>query len=272
MPSAWKLTIIIDREVPLTAYAGVFAYTFALKILRDYDQLASERLHEQELPFKPIALAPLRDVKGNVPRILKPGVKYTFELYIFNPEYEIIFQNAITERITKTINMPACNATIVEAELLFKQWSELCKEGEKNAEKLIENKKFKVHFITPCQLGRLTRNRKRKPLFRLFPDPPSIIRTLARHWNAFSEIKIDADKIIIWSEEELFERAHNLKTRAIPLGEGRTTVGFVGWCEYEFRDIEKDIAQVLATLLTYAEMAGIGKHRTLGMGRVKVSR
>ena len=269
MPSGWRLTLVVDREVPLTAYAGVFAYTLALKILRDYDQLASERLHEQELPFKPLALSPLMSAKGNVPRVLKPEVKYSLELYIFHPEYEMIFHKAITERIAEIIHLPACNVAIVEAELMLRQWDDLRKEASELVESIMADRKFRLNFITPCQLGRLTRSRKRKPLFRLFPDPPSIIRSLARHWNAFSEIKLDADKIIEWSEEELFERAYRLRTKAIPLGEGRTTVGFIGWCEYEFRNIEKDIAQDLATLLKYAEIAGVGKHRTLGMGRVR---
>lgn len=110
-----------------------------------------------------------------------------------------------------------------------------------------------------------TRDRIQIPL----PDPRLVFQSLIRRWNAFSTVPLLAtdallDAVIITDTE--------IHTSPIDLGKS-TRTGFRGTATFQLlRTTRHDLASTLATLSSYADVAGVGAQTTHGLGWVATHR
>jgi len=254
---------MVDRSFPLTSFSGVFVYKLALTALARINSVLADDLHSPK-PFKPIVCSGVR-VGGKLLRhgaIMKPEVTYSTKIALLD---DVAFKALLKSMFSKmSVRIPAANVFISSAEVEVKNLQSLIGESD------LRIKKFRVDFLSPTQLGKAVQIKDTKPIFRLFPDPSSLFRNLARYWNAFSREKIDVEKLVFWIENRVHECAYSLRTVPVVLGESRRTIGFMGYCEYEIRDYEQEEIKWLLTLLKFSKYAGVGKHRALGMGEVDI--
>jgi len=129
-------------------------------------------------------------------------------------------------------------------------------------------------FLSPTYFARSGRD---YPL----PDPQLIVRSLVERWNTHSP---DSDEVRVGEDlaRELGSRivlaAHAIRTRAVPSGNGRPRIGFVGTARLGLRTPDRRdqagiaSARLLATLSAFAPYSGVGAQTTHGLGAVTTTR
>ena len=123
-------------------------------------------------------------------------------------------------------------------------------------------------FLTPTYFARSGRD---YPL----PDPQLIIRSLIESWNAHADddLRID-DGLARELGSRVILTSHTIRTRAIPSGNGRPRIGFVGTARLGLRAADRQdpdgiaSARLLATLSAHAPYSGVGAQTTHGLGAV----
>ncbi|RLE99128.1 MAG: hypothetical protein DRJ63_06245 [Thermoprotei archaeon] len=258
----YSISFTVDRKVPLTAFSGVFVYRLFLTLVSQVDSLLAEDLHGSR-KFKPISCHPVYFDSRIIKRgTLFPNRVYSTKVLILSEDVNLKFARALLDTSFENIILPACVVKVEKIGLRISSFRQILSE----AEKTVFTRGFTIVFKTPCQLGKLTY--RKTPIFRLFPDPYYVLRNLYNYWNAFTETPISED-FLKWVDENIHEEKFSLVTEPVYLGEGRVTVGFTGHCAYRVRDSGREYLKALAALLFFGEWVGVGKHRSIGMGRVE---
>jgi len=261
----YNLSFIVDTKVPLTAFSGVFVYRMFLTLISSIDSILAEELHGSK-KFKPISCYPVyinnRLIKHGV---LVPNRVYSTKVIILSEDVNLKFARALLDTCVESIDLPACCVKVKNISLKITSFDQILEEASKTE----INDEFTIVFQTPCQLGKLTKFKK-KPIFRLFPDSYYLLRNIYNYWNAYSNTVFTED-FLEWVNENIFEKKYKLLTEPVYLGEGRITVGFTGKCTYGIADSNKEYLKKLTALLNFAQHVGIGKHRSIGMGRIRWS-
>lgn len=102
----------------------------------------------------------------------------------------------------------------------------------------------------------------------LFPEPSLVFGSLLARWNAFSDVKLDAERV---SRE--FVRVqpihYRLQTAAISFG-SYEELGFIGSCTYKADvSVSSDVVRALQALAGLAFYSGVGAKTTMGMGQCR---
>ncbi len=101
----------------------------------------------------------------------------------------------------------------------------------------------------------------------LWPEPGILFDSLARKWDAFSPLPLQAcmrqpaDQV--WAASR-----YDLRTRTVEYG-AEHRLGFVGCCEYQAVGADPAHLPPFAVLARFALYAGVGHRTTVGMGQAR---
>ena len=251
--------------IELTSYSGILTYIITLKIL-DSENPSNSIIVRSWKGLKPLSCTPIYRENKEAKQKLEKNIEYTFQTTIL----DTILAEKLSRALEKTtiIRVKQGRIKIVECIERIINYTDILKEANRK-----ENiKTITVKFKTPTQFTRKIPTYGLKPTLTLFPTPTTLVKNAYKIWSNYSTIKLKTtlNQALSYAEIALQESEYNLKTTPIPLGEGKVTVGFKGYCKYEVKYIDNLKLKDIAATLKLAEYTGIGKNRTIGLGRVRV--
>ena len=242
--------------------------TLLLRLLKNARRII--RLVSINEPYKPLALSMIYHKgrylygtkKSNRVIYLKKGNRYSFDVTFLSSEL-------IKEMIKVIIKeMPETVQPLYDGKVLIHGISVEYKDFDKISINF-ENS-FKMEFLTPTQFA--VKHVSSITRFRLFPIPTLIYLSLVRCWNKYApkHLSFNEEKLVGRVAVSVFEADWgNLKPVTIIHNKKTVIRGVTGWCIYQIYD--EDVQKASQKLLAYAEYVGVGKSRTLGLGRVKIT-
>ena len=120
-----------------------------------------------------------------------------------------------------------------------------------------------LSFVSPTSF------RRKKQHFPL-PLPTNIFQSYLRRWNDFAPVTYDVDPFLVWVDEQVVIRRHELKTSKVPAGKRGMVTGFTGAVEFGLTKAAMDEPEYVALFWALGALApycGTGHKTTFGLGQ-----
>ncbi|MHA1732177.1 MAG: CRISPR system precrRNA processing endoribonuclease RAMP protein Cas6 [Promethearchaeota archaeon] len=131
--------------------------------------------------------------------------------------------------------------------------------------------KFLVRFLTPTSFRSLAHAHDYR-----FPDPVTLFTNVAHLWNTTFPENAAVDEVGLreWVMTHVMASSYKLRTVTAEIGKARPLVGFVGWCNYLVRGVDRNAPSEedlgwcswIDALGRLAELSNLGHNRTAAMG------
>ena len=266
-PKLYQLDInMICREDGILKFAGSELLSAFKRAIRSMDPMASRILdssYSSEMVVSPpMPSVPWRAWCGTQEFQVSSGDSLEARVVLFNG-------NLFNPLRVWLLKKPVMRLGEISLEVRDTFWSEYTYDSLMTREPL---RSFRIKFLTPTCL------RKASTVYcDLYPNPRKMLFSLSALWNLRSPIKCPRPKIIsTWAALSIVETGYELCTsRPIPLGVGKSVVGFVGWVNYKVieypgweREAHSSMAAWANTLFRFGEMCGVGVGRSIGFGKI----
>jgi len=251
------------KKCLLPSFTGQLIRGAILQIIKESDEILSEKLHEGN-KIRPYSVSPLRLIDKEISRtkrgeiIIEKDSTLRFRLGIL--------MNELAERIVKiTLQKEEMKFYLAEGE--FKVINlDVKKKSVKELllEEIINLNSLSLNFVTPTYF-----NIAKQEFPLRFPDPRYLYMNLTSLWNTFNKkVLVDQEEFYSWIENHISINAYNLKTKTVQIAKGAPKIGFKGWVKYKLSG-DTNYQQWIHSLSKYAEFSNIGANRTAGLGCVQ---
>ena len=251
-----ELNIVTADRIDLYAMGGKAAHGFFLKMVQDYDPVASEELHRSR-PIKPFTLsvhAPTirSDKKVSIPE----DEHFRLRITVLDEALESIVMASIFQRLeSDALHLFA--GIPVRLSKTEDQISILEKMSSKAILKRVVNEvTIDMKFITPTAFRRIQDQ-------YLFPDPELVFGSIYKSWSAYANVELPSP------DDSAFRRVrtgrYHLQTRMLRF-KGFSQLGFVGAVQYNLERLSDQEKILVSALSHYANWSGVGAKTTMGMG------
>jgi CRISPR/Cas system endoribonuclease Cas6 (RAMP superfamily) len=236
-------------------WIGLLLRKFVYSLISFMDKEYSNKLHDIKIP-KPFSIEiiiaknslvwfsiysiPVAKVSSIIEEALKTSI------YGKNENYEIIFYES---EVIDTIKY------------------------EDVIKSFINEGNIMLNFKSPTIMRKLLRIKGFKA-YRKFPNMTYIIRNLAIHYNFYLKNKINSKTLFEIVEKSFHETIFNIRTIPIKIEQNSIINGLIGFCCYNIYNelLNKEDINIIAKLLAFGQMMGIGVGKTIGLGRIVISK
>ncbi|MHA1137767.1 MAG: CRISPR system precrRNA processing endoribonuclease RAMP protein Cas6 [Candidatus Thorarchaeota archaeon] len=247
-------------------FSGVPLRAAFLNLLREYDGGLSDRVHGQA-GVRTYAIDPFQ-CDSAFRTYFTQGEEYEFGVNLFRPsQFQKMIRNIAIRRnygfriLHHDFSLKRVDLEQIPVESLMEQWLE---QMPSESDKPI---KMRMHFLTPTQFSSFGSDRA-----YLLPTPEKVFPGLLRIWKTLERgmTLMILGKYRDWITENVYVSGHRLRTVKVPLGRGRSLLGFVGNIEYSMKPSEDSLSKLTFCLAKFAEICNVGKNRSAGFGKVEV--
>ncbi|MHA1769310.1 MAG: CRISPR system precrRNA processing endoribonuclease RAMP protein Cas6 [Candidatus Thorarchaeota archaeon] len=247
-------------------FSGVPLRAAFLNLLRSYDRDLSAQVHGEAGP-RAYSIDPFR-CNTRFQTHFEQGEEYDFGVNIFSPSrFQGMLRNIAMTRNHKMrilhygFSLRRVDMQQMTAKSLMEQW--LAERPDSGNRPL----RMRFHFRTPTQFSSFGSDRA-----YLLPTPEKIFSSLLKVWRTMEQsVTVERSGAYRdWITENVFVSGHRLQTVRVPLGRGRSLMGFVGNVEYSMEPSDDPLANLTYCLARFAELSNIGKNRSAGFGKVEV--
>ncbi|RLE56257.1 MAG: CRISPR-associated endoribonuclease Cas6 [Thermoprotei archaeon] len=246
-------------------FTGLFTLKLLLKLiaLRDHD--LARKLHNMKRvkPYSCTALMLGNKVLSNRVTKLLPNITYRVRYVLVLDEVFRTLITSISTHIGEKLTVENVDLTITNVRYTAISHIDLPSRP---------SPKITIEFLTPTRFVVKRTVKKRKPKYRLFPLPETIVHNILHHWNEYAppDVKLDEKPVLEWVLNNVYETQYHLKRATSTLTRGRLLIGFVGWCTYTVEDLESHWSRIFMRLLRYGELVNVGNSKSMGLGMVRI--
>ncbi|NHI84351.1 MAG: CRISPR system precrRNA processing endoribonuclease RAMP protein Cas6 [Candidatus Thorarchaeota archaeon] len=247
-------------------FSGVPLRAAFLDFLRECNGELSERVHGAE-GTRAYSIDPFPcDAKFNTH--FEAGQEYVFCVHLFKPSaYQDVISN-IALKNGHSLRLHHHRFPMNRIDFLrraphsmMQEWTDFLNDIEEGLIRL------RFNFLTPTQLSEFGSDKA-----SLLPTPEKVFTSLLRVWNTMENAtKLERTGMFRdWVTKNVYVSGYYLRTVRVPLGRGRTVIGFIGNVVYNIEPDDSPLVNLTTGLARYAEICNIGKNRSAGFGKVEV--
>lgn len=284
------LTLHTHKPFPVPISTGYSVYGSLLAQLENTNTTVSEHIHDTT--FASLHNSGLLGTSGtdsfghsdkSYHKKVHPGEEYTLKLGIIDEDDADIF-----DALARTFAFDNSPIELTHGTLNVKQFNS----HKTTHQDLLENAQNTTASALRMTFETVTGIKERDTVTTAFPHRRSVFRSLLRRWNKTAPDKHTFDITETDIETHLIEKPHyetmengsytDTTNTTVPLhtdsvvtkrgenGYCHQLQGFIGTCDYQFKQADNELKTALTTLANFAEYAGVGAAVSRGCGTTTV--